>query len=225
MLQTAILVFNVYKRYWLNFILLVELGHSFCFFRSFVLWICQKEKLEKRQWKSVVIILDIEQKKRREREKEIRASFFFCSGLNFASFLLMMYMYVCLYVMLYPFIDRAQAYIYEWTVTRKKRMEKKEKTACTLFSLFAYVYIWAAPRPFWREQRTTSKNERAEKDREKKRRKRKGNTNEQRTLAHTYRSGTLFWLLLIIGHHHKNRTHVHIHRDNHTTTAVIFRKW
>jgi hypothetical protein len=31
--------------------------------------------------------------------------------------------------------------------------------------------------------------------------------------------------LLIIGHHHKNRTHVHIHRDNHTTIAVISMKW
>jgi hypothetical protein len=105
----------------------------------------------------------------------------------------------------------------------------KERDDCLLAlsfsSLFAYVYIWAAPRPFWREQRTTSKNERAEKDGEKKKKKRKGNTNEQRTLAYTHRSGTLFWLLLIIGHHHKNRTHVHIHRDNHTTIAVISMKW
>ena len=53
----------------------------------------------------------------KEREKEMRASFSF--GLNFVSFFFLsldhvcMYVYVCLDVMLYPHIDRAQAYIYE----------------------------------------------------------------------------------------------------------------
>ncbi len=143
MLQTTILVFNVYRRYWLNFILLVELGHFFSFLFFCSVLICQKEKLEKRQWKIVVIILDVEQK-RREREKEIRASFLFWPQLCFFSLDddgVCVRMCVCLYVMLYPFIDRAQAYIYDWTVTRKG-MEKKEKTACTLSpSLRMYIYL------------------------------------------------------------------------------------
>lgn len=55
----------------------------------------------------------------KEREKEMRASFSF--GLNFVPFFslsldhvcMYVYVYVCLDVMLYPHIDRAQAYIYE----------------------------------------------------------------------------------------------------------------
>jgi hypothetical protein len=77
--------------------LLVELGHTRFFFVVVVIFFCSinlsEREVRKETMKDCGHYSRYRTKRGGEREREIRASF--CSGLNFASFLLMMMMCVC----------------------------------------------------------------------------------------------------------------------------------
>lgn len=73
-------------------------------------------------------------------------------------------------------------------------MGKKETTTACILSLPLRMYIFEQLQGHFDvniEQRVKMNGQKKDRER-KKREKRKGNTNEQRTLAHTQRSGILF---------------------------------